>query len=59
MPEELLKLAGMKSTTKGEDIFNVLKTALTENGLSLKHLVGITTDGAPAMTGSICGIVLL
>lgn len=55
--EELLKLASMKGTTTGEDVFDEIKTVFAENGLVLPKLTGITTDGAPAMVGRKSGVV--
>ena len=47
----------LSSHTRGEDIFVVAKNACIRNGLELKNLRGICTDGAPAMTGNIKGFV--
>ena len=47
----------LSSRTRGEDIFAAAKNACIENGLELKNLRGICTDGAPALTGSIKGFV--
>ncbi len=53
--EDLLKLCQLKKSTKGVDIFNECYNVIKEYGLDLKKLTGITTDGAPNMTGSING----
>lgn len=55
--EELLKLASMKGTTTGIDIFEEVKDALKENNLGFLKLTGITTDGAPAMVGTKNGLI--
>ena len=47
--EELLEIIPMRDT--GADIFNALMEVLIEYNLSLKKLVCLATDGAPAMTG--------
>ena len=47
----------LSSRTRGEDIFVAAKNACIRNGLELKNLRGICTDGAPAMTGNIKGFV--
>jgi hypothetical protein len=48
----------LPETTKGEDIFNIL-SYLESYGLSWSRCVGICTDGAPSMIGSIKGFVTL
>ena len=55
--EDLLSMETLSSCTRGEDIFVAAKNACIKNGLELKNLRGICTDGAPAMTGSIKGFV--
>lgn len=55
--EELLKLASMTGTTTGEDLFSEVKNALEERKLSFPKLVGVTTDGAPAMVGRNNGLI--
>ena len=42
----------LASRTRGEDIFFAVKNACIRSGLDLKYLRGISTDGAPAMTGN-------
>ena len=49
--EELLKLCPMKSTTKGRDVAAEVIAAIDDLDLPWDRLVGITTDGAPAMKG--------
>ena len=53
--ERFLQLIPLKGTTTGEDIFNAVLSCLKENGFNLSKLVSVTTDGAPAMVGSIRG----
>ncbi|XP_069767039.1 general transcription factor II-I repeat domain-containing protein 2-like isoform X2 [Narcine bancroftii] len=47
--EEFVKLIPLKDTVTGTDIFEVLKKMMADMKLDLSKLVGITTDGAPAM----------
>ncbi|XP_064113862.1 protein FAM200A-like [Macrobrachium nipponense] len=49
----------LKETTTGKDIFSTLSEYLKSVGLSWQSCVGICTDGAPAMIGSIKGFVSL
>ena len=51
--EDLLSLETLSSRTRVEDIFVAAKNACIRNGLELKNLRGICTDGAPAMAGNI------
>ena len=55
--ENLLSMETLSSRTRGEDILLAIKNACIRNGLDLKNLRGICTDGASAMTGSIQGFV--
>ena len=55
--KDLLSMETLSSCTRGEDIFDAAKNACIKNGLELKNLRGICTNGAPAMTGSIKGFV--
>ena len=43
----------MPGTTKGEDIFQILNNYLVKWDLSWKSCIGICTDGAPSMVGSL------
>ncbi len=47
----------LPETTKGHDIFNILSTYLESCGLSWNRFVGICTDGAPSVVGSVQGFV--
>jgi hypothetical protein len=49
----------LSETTKGQDIFNILSFYLESCGLSRNQCVGICTDGAPSMIGSIKGSATL
>ena len=46
----------MPTTTKGEDIFHILNNYFEKWNLSWKSCVGVCTDGAPSMVGSIKGL---
>ena len=47
----------LATRTRGEDIFIAVENACIRCGLDLKYLWGISTDGAPAMTGNQQGFV--
>ena len=49
----------MPGTTKGEDIFQILNNYLVKWDLSWKSCIGICTDGAPSMVGSLKGFTTL
>ena len=49
----------LTETTTGQNIFDTLNKYLKETKLSWKQCVGICTDGAPSMVGSIKGFVSL
>ena len=49
--EDLLSMETLSSCTRREDIFIAVKNICLCNGLDLKNLHGICTDGVPAMTG--------
>lgn len=57
--EELLDVYPIKGTTTGKDIFDKVKQVMQKFELSDDKLIGITTDGAPAMTGKQNGLVTL
>ena len=49
--KEFLDLASMKSTTTGEDLTQEVLKMTKKYQLDPKKLLGLTTDGAPAMVG--------
>lgn len=57
--QELAGLETLRNTTKSEDLFAAVERVLDTNGLSWEKMVGITTDGAPAMVGRKAGLATL
>ncbi|KRZ61853.1 Protein ZBED8 [Trichinella nativa] len=55
--EELLFSEPLKTTTNGADVFQAVSQFFEVNGLMWEKLVGVCTDGAPAMLGSRSGFV--
>ena len=55
--ENFLCCKELPETTKGHDIFNILSSNLESYNLSWNQCVGICTDGAPSMIGSVQGFV--
>ncbi len=47
----------LPETTKGHDVFNILSSYLESCGLSWNRCVGICTDSAPWVNGSVQGFV--
>lgn len=54
--EELLDLRSLKGTTTGKDMFEAVSDAIDKMDLKWDKLCGVTTDGAPAMTGERKGV---
>ncbi|XP_055371840.1 general transcription factor II-I repeat domain-containing protein 2-like [Condylostylus longicornis] len=57
--EELLKLGSLKDTTTGRDIKEAVINCMQVHQIDLKNLIGIATDGAPAMVRKNVGAVNL
>lgn len=55
--EDFLFCKTLESTTKGEDIFNTINDFIEKHGIDWTKCVGISTDGAKAMTGRISGLI--
>lgn len=55
--EEMLFCHTLKTTTTGQDIFDSLDSFIRENGINWFKCVGLTTDGARAMSGKYKGLV--
>ena len=47
----------MHSTTTGKDLYEKVSRCVNEMGLPRDKLLGLTTDGAPAMCGHKSGLV--
>ena len=41
----------LPTRTTGEEIFRLLNTYVTKKGITWQNCVGLTTDGAAALTG--------
>ena len=59
LTEELANLHSLNDTTTGVDIFKAVMKEIDAIGLKLHNLCGVTTDGAPSMTGREKGLVAL
>src|SRR5258705_4214249 len=55
----MLLLKSLKTTSKASDIMSSVCEFFKENGLSWDRVVGVCTDGAPAMLGSRSGFLKL
>lgn len=59
LKEEMLFSKALKTTSKACDIMSAINEFFEENKLSWEQVVGICTDGAPAMLGSRSGFLKL
>ena len=57
--EELLEIVPLKDRTRGIDVKEAMMTAFVKANMPIAKLIAITTDGAPAMIGSVNGLVKL
>lgn len=55
--EEFLALCPMHGTTAGQDLNEEVSRCVMDMGLNWKKLMGVTTEGAPAMCGHRSGLV--
>jgi len=55
--EELLFARALKTDTKGESIFNVLRDYFMEKAIPLSNIISAAVDGAPAMFGRYRGFI--
>lgn len=55
--EEFFALRLMHGTTTGQDLYAEVSRCVTDMGLTWEKLMGLTTDGAPAMCGHRSGLV--
>ncbi|XP_015915542.1 general transcription factor II-I repeat domain-containing protein 2A-like [Parasteatoda tepidariorum] len=54
--EELCSLIPMQGTTSGKDLYDELKSVLENFSISLEKIIGISTDGARAMSSMKVGV---
>ena len=57
--DDFLFCRGLTSRTTAHDVLKVVSDFVTTEGLSWENVVGIYTDGAPAMLGSRSGFLKL
>ena len=55
--EELHDIVPLKDRTRGIDVKEAMMTAFAKANMPIAKLIAITTDGAPAMIGSVNGLV--
>jgi hypothetical protein len=55
--EEMLFCRPLETTAKAEDVFEAVASYFDRNSMKWENLVGICTDGAPAMLGSRSGFI--
>ncbi|KAF2350211.1 Ribonuclease H-like domain [Trinorchestia longiramus] len=56
MKEEFRFCENLLTTTKGEDVFNIINSFFTKNGLDWNSVQQVSVDGAPAMMGGHRGL---
>ena len=54
--EQLLRLIPLEQHTTGQVIYDKLTSCLREHGLPVERIVSVSTDGAPAMSGTVNGL---
>ena len=57
--EELFAILSLKDRTRGSDLCDTVTDAIDKSNLQWSQLVGVTTDGAPSMTGKESSLVTL
>ena len=57
--EELFAMVSLKDRTRDSDLCDAVSDAIDKSNLQWSQLVGVTTDGAPSMTGKESGFVTL
>jgi hypothetical protein len=57
--EDLLKFIPLEGHTTGQELFSHLKNIISSEKIPISKMVGLTTDGAPAMVGCDKGLVAL
>ena len=53
LKEELLFAETLTCDSKGETVFNLVKTFFIKNDIPLMNILACATNGAPSMTGRI------
>ena len=49
--QDLMGVTNLKQRTRGEDIYEALKSMLDSRNIDVKSIISVTTDGAPSMIG--------
>ena len=57
--KKLFTMLSLKDRTRGPDLRDTVTDAIDKSNLQWPQLVGVTTDGAPSMTGKESGLVTL
>ena len=57
--EEMAPLVPLKDTTQSRDLYEAVKNMLKQFSLSIVHVSGTVTDGAPVMAGEREGLIKL